>query len=142
MACVILGLVATPHSASFYMVLSMASIALAACGSSVSSSPDAAVASGLPGGKRLIDLTDVEKGRLCDWMVAQNGGYGHSAECNASTSFLKYPDQASCVSDSSSATTTPSCVATVKDVEDCLNQVGTCFDAIQAAPVCQSLLKC
>ena len=98
--------------------------------------------SGLPGGKRLIDLTDTEKGQLCDWMVGFSGGYGHTADCGTGMPILNYPDRAACVKDSSSATATPNCAATVKQLEDCLNVAGACLEAAAAAPVCAPVMTC
>jgi hypothetical protein len=98
--------------------------------------------SGLTSSKRLIDLTDAEKGQMCDWIVTKAGGYGHMAFCDGGIPLFYYPDQASCVDDSASATTTPKCAATVKQMEDCANQTAPCLDAARAAPACAPVLNC
>jgi hypothetical protein len=98
--------------------------------------------SGLPADRRLIDLTATEKGQMCDWITATHGGYGHTPVCGSGTPILSYPDRASCVADSPSSTSTPSCAATVSQMEACVNQVEPCLEAAGAAAVCAPLLAC
>lgn len=89
-------------------------------------------ASGVGSSKRLIDLSDAEKGKLCDWMVGKAGSYGNPGTCDQGTSFLAYVDQADCIDDSPDATFTD-CAATVGQLETCVNMLPACASLTQAA---------
>ncbi len=65
--------------------------------------------------KMAVDLTDAEKGELCDWMAALWGGYGHETPCSSGFgSVAMYKDQATCKGEF-----TPNCVMTVAEFEMC-----------------------
>jgi hypothetical protein len=98
--------------------------------------------SGLDSSRKLVELTDAEKGQFCDWAVNQLGGYG--VTCNADWAFMSYPDQAACVKDGPSSTTTPNCTLTVGQAEACVNSVSKCasFADLKSSPVCAPLTVC
>jgi hypothetical protein len=96
-----------------------------ACGSSSDSG-----ASGVDGSKKLITLTDAEKGMLCDWMVGRAGSYGNPGSCDRTqtglmSTFLTYDDQAACIADARGPTYT-ACQATVAQMEACIETLPTC----------------
>ena len=111
-------------------------LGLAGCGGSGTG------ASGLPASEKLNNLTDAEKGQLCDWMASKLGGYG--VTCNSDWAFMTYPDQASCVADGSSPTSTPNCQATVGQAEACVNSISKCttFTDLKNSPLCAPLTVC
>ena len=118
---------------------------LASCGGSVS---NPAGASGVDSSKRLIALTNAEKGLLCDWMVAKAGSYGNPGTCNrtqpvATYPFLTYDDQAACIADARDETDT-GCLATVAQMEACVNMLPACATLTNASntPACSVLSGC
>jgi len=113
-------------------------------GGSHSSSTDTKTASGVTQSKRIPDLTVAEQEQVCDWMAAKSGGYGHTSDCNDGTTGVAYPNRAACVGDFFYAASlgSPFCTATVKQLEDCVNQVGTCQAGSDAATMCEALLSC
>ncbi len=128
-------------------VLSML-LATSACSSA--GSPDGQQTSGVASSKRLVDLTDAEKGQVCDWMVATAGSYGlpgAPGTCNRSESpnypFLAYDDQADCVQDSPDPTFTE-CQATVAQLEACVSRLPMCASLPAASQVsaCSALAGC
>ena len=117
---------------------------LASCGGSVSNPG----ASGVDSSKRLITLTDAEKGLLCDWMVAKAGSYGNPGTCDrtqpvATYPFLTYDDQAACIADARDETDT-GCLATVAQMEACVNMLPACATLTNASsiPACSVLSGC
>ena len=114
--------------------------ALASCGSNNSkpatdaAAPDAAssvsVPAGLPASTPLITLTDLQKGQLCDWMVAKFGGYGTPVKCSSA--------------DAPSPTNTPSCQSTVGQMETCLNSISPCttYADFSNSPNCSFMTTC
>jgi hypothetical protein len=98
--------------------------------------------------KKLITLTDAEKGMLCDWMVGRAGSYGNPGSCDRTQSglmstFLTYDDQAACVADARDATYT-ACQATVAQMEACIETLPTCATLSDASnsPACAILSSC
>jgi hypothetical protein len=66
--------------------------------------------------KKSTDLTEQEKGQLCDWQAQIFGGYGHVTPCNGGAGTeVNFPDQASCVA----TVFTPRCNMTVGEFETC-----------------------
>ena len=119
--------------------LLMLVLAHAGCsGSGGSSSPT----SGLPASKRLIDLTDAEKGTFCDWAVAKYGGYGRT--CNSDGAFMLYTDRAACIADAPSSSSTPDCQNTVQQAEACVEAMGPCASSadLKNSPVCLPMTTC
>ena len=109
-----------------------------ACLFLVSACGDSGGNSGVSSSKRLIDLSDAEKGQLCDWMVGQAGSYGNPGTCGVNVGgidhpFLVYNDQAACVSDSPDWTFTD-CAATVAELEACVNRLPACA-SLRDAPI-------
>jgi len=80
--------------------------------------------SGLPPSEKLVNLTDAQRGQLCDWVVTKFSDYGTRVDCTSD--LFTYPDQASCVADSPSSTSTPDCGATVAQMETCINSLPQC----------------
>ena len=134
----------------FFVSLGSAVVALglAGCGGSGGDTSGLRGSSGLPGtsglpaSEKLNNLTDAEKGQLCDWMASKLGGYG--VTCNPDWAFMTYPDQASCVADGSSPTNTPNCQATVGQAEACVNSISKCttFTDLKNSPLCAPLTVC
>jgi hypothetical protein len=120
-------------------------VAAAACGGS---SGGGAGASGVDGSKMLITLTDAEKGKLCDWMVARAGSYGNPGTCDrtqtgATYPFLTYDDQAACIADARGPTDTQ-CQATVAQMEACIKLLPACATLTDASstPACAAIGGC
>ena len=111
---------------------------LGACGSGDSTGGT----SGVSASKQLVSLTDAEKGQLCDWSVAKFGGYGTRSGCTYP--LFSYPDQAAYVADAPSATTTPSCQATVAQMEACVNSLPACptLTDVGSSSQCAALTPC
>jgi hypothetical protein len=112
-------------------------LAIAGCGGGSSSST-----SGLPSAKRLIELTDAEKGTFCDWAVEKYGGYGRT--CNSDWAFMSYPNREACIADAPSSTNTPTCEDTVGQAEACVNAMGSCasYQDLKSSPVCLPVTNC
>lgn len=108
-----------------------------ACGGSISSGGNRS--SGVDSSKRLTTLTDAERGQLCDWMVPKAGSYGTPGTCPGP--FLVYPDRAACIEDSADETETD-CLATVAQLEACINALPACATLADASstPACDVLL--
>ena len=112
-------------------------LVLSGCGDGSSSAK-----SGLTGSKRLIDLTDAEKGTFCDWAVGKDGGYGRT--CNSDWVFMSYADKATCIADASSSSNTPNCQSTVEQAEACVNAMGPCasFQDLKNSSRCLPITTC
>jgi hypothetical protein len=126
------------HMRRFFLVWlgsALVALGLAGCGGGSGTS-------GLPASKRLVDLTDGEKAQFCDWAVAKFGGYGTRTTCNSVA--FPYADQAACVADSPSATSTPTCQATVGQMEACVNSLPECttMTDFASSPQCASVISC
>jgi hypothetical protein len=130
-------------SAAAFWCLLLAS----SCGGSVNGS-GGNLTSGVELSKRLITLTDAERGQLCDWMVMKAGSYGNPGTCDrtqpaATYPFLTYDDQAACVVDAPDETET-GCLATVAQMEACVNMLPACATLTNASntPACSILSSC
>ena len=117
-----------------------------ACGSS--GSPADATTSGVDASKKLITLTDAERGMLCDWMVAHAGSYGDPGTCDRTlpapmTPVLVYLDQAACVADSPGPNRT-GCQATVAQLEACIKTLPACATStdVSNSSACAILSTC
>jgi hypothetical protein len=105
--------------------------------------------SGVASSKRLTELSDGEKGELCDWLVNKAGSYGNPGTCDRTQStpatypFLTWDDQAACIEDAVDATDAD-CVATVAQMEACVNRLPACATLSDAAaqPLCAVLEGC
>jgi hypothetical protein len=62
----------------------------------------------------IADLTDEQKGELCDWYVSLYGGYGVTTECGGGASTRTPNNRDQCV-----GITTFSCPVTVGEYEAC-----------------------
>lgn len=102
-----------------------------------------AQSSGVPGDKKLVDLTQAERAQICDWSMGKLGGYG--VTCNTSDwTAMSYPDQAACVDDAPTASTTPDCTATVKQDEACVSSLKPCstLEDIAKSAACAAISGC
>ena len=131
------------HATTGVASIAFSFLLLASCGGS-----SGAGASGVDSSKRLISLTAAERGLLCDWMVMKAGSYGNPGTCDrtqpaATYPFLAYDDQAACVEDGPDATTT-GCLATVAQMEACVNMLPACATLTNASstPACSILSGC
>jgi hypothetical protein len=104
-------------------------------------------ASGVDGSKRVVDLSDAEKGQLCDWMVARAGSYGNPGTCDrnqppATYPFLAFDDQAACIADLPDPSA--GCQATVGELEACVSLLPACASLIDVSsrPACAFLASC
>ena len=85
---------------------------------------------------------------MCDWMVAKAGSYGNPGTCDrtqaaANRPFLAYDNQAACVEDGPDETET-GCLATVAQLESCVNLLPMCATLTEVAnvPACAILSDC
>lgn len=105
--------------------------------------PDGVVgASGLDRSRPVASLTDAELGRLCDWGLAQLGGYGSTLTCTDGTQIRNSPSRQACIA---GHTRTFQCIATVGDSEDCLRAIATqgCSQALFfSLPACRAMFTC
>lgn len=110
----------TKHEAGG-LALFAATIACAAFGCSTTSTSGAR--SGVNESAALASITDDDRGRLCDWIAAQAGGYANAttAVCDGGVELRAtfVQDRASCVA--KLATATSDCDATVSQIEDCVS---------------------
>jgi hypothetical protein len=99
-------------------------------------------ASGLMGTKRLVELSDTEKGQLCDWAVSKVGSYANPSRCTQPTTLFVYADQAACIEDFVDPTDTD-CTASVAQMEACVNALPVCATLSQVAsvPACAAVLE-
>jgi hypothetical protein len=67
---------------------------------------------------RIVTLTNMQLGELCDWMETQLGGYGQVAQCSVG-SVQQPANQAVCVME---ITFQPLCPVTVRDFETCIQE--------------------
>jgi hypothetical protein len=125
------------HPTTSRCTVAFSFLLLASCGGSVSSGGN--LSSGVDSSKRLTTLTDAERGQLCDWMVPKVGSYGTPPACPGP--LFVYPDQAACIEDSADETETD-CLATVAQLEACVNQLPACATLADASstPACAVLL--
>jgi hypothetical protein len=93
-------------------------VALAACGDS--STPDPGPSSGVDADTRIIDLSDANAVALCDWVAGKFGGYGRGVTCTDGTTLSARQTRELCLMDYRNAS--PSCTATVGDIEQCTNE--------------------
>ena len=78
--------------------------------------------------KKLTDLTDAERGQLCDFAAGLNGGYGHTTRevCDGGRTSERtaQPDQATCVNGLS--TVLPAgCPVTLSEAKACFSALAT-----------------
>ena len=135
------------HPTASVAAIAFSFLLLASCDGSSSSSGNLG-ASGVDSSKRLITLTDAERGQLCDWMVPKVGSYGNPGTCDrtqpaATYPFLAYDDQAACVEDAADETET-GCLATIAQMEACVNMLPACATLTNASntPACSILSGC
>jgi len=119
-----------PRAIGFSGVVVAVNLFVSACGSDGG-------ASGVDGSKKLITLTDAEKGTLCDWMVGRAGSYGNPGTCDRTqpatmSPFLAYDDQAACIADFRDATYT-ACQGTVAQMEACVKTLPACATLADAS---------
>lgn len=122
-------------------LLSAASLSTFAACSAGSGSPMGLAGSsrsGVNGGTSINALSDYDRGRMCDWLAQNNGGYGSElppVKCELNlgdagsgrkteyTVSKKAPkSQAACIADFNKVP--PTCNVTVAEVEECLNYLS------------------
>lgn len=82
--------------------------------------------SGLPGTKRVIDLTTAEIDQFCTFVVAAFPT--RTVTCSGEMVMFG-SDKASCISKAPTPSTTPNCMATVSQSEACFDALGALTDA-------------
>jgi hypothetical protein len=132
------------RAGAFLLFVASVSSSTAACGGS----GGGAGTSGVDPSKKLITLTDAEKGMLCDWMVARAGSYGNPGTCDrtqptATSPFLTYDDQAACIADARDPTDVQ-CQATVGQLETCVGMLPACatLNDVNDTPACAAVDGC
>jgi len=93
--------------------------------------------SGVDGSQSLADLSDGEKGALCDWVAGTEGGYGKVYTCDGSDVSIAKNDRAACV-----AAIPQGCSATVGQVENCVRAVSGDACQILVRPECAAVRRC
>lgn len=132
--------------ALLFLVSAVSIPALAAC--SAGSGPPIGLTgssrSGVNAGYSINALSDFDRGRMCDWVAQNNGGYGGSlapVRCEQGyTVSKKAPkNQAECIEDLQKVP--PACRVTVGEVEDCLTYLydNPCT-TVKNPPQCAGLL--
>jgi hypothetical protein len=82
--------------------------------------------SGLPGTKKVVDLTTGEIDQFCTFVVAAFP----TRTITCGTQMVMFgSDKASCISKAPSPSTTPNCAATVAQSEACFDALGALTDA-------------
>jgi len=97
--------------------------------------------SGVAGERKLADLEDAERGKLCDYLAARFGGYGSSPArtCSSEASSLKMPvSQSAC--DGVLATVPDTCPTKVSEAETCFAELASCARAAGDLPASCLLL--
>ena len=108
------------------------------CGSSSGGSSDS---SGVPRASTVGSLSSTDAATLCDWLAAEQGGYGRMVTCSDGSTRKTDPNQAICVAGSSAAQT--ACpTLTVGEAEDCANAIGSDLCAISTASACAAVSAC
>ena len=121
------------------LALLMAGVAGAGCGGS-SSLPDPGPSSGIAPSTRVVDLSEADAIKLCDWVAGRFGGYGEGVTCSDGLTLSARQTRELCVMDYRSTPST--CTATVGDIQTCTNEgVGppVCATVPQA---CFAILSC
>ncbi len=104
--------------------------------------PDAAASSGLDPAKRVAALSAAELARLCDFTLAQVGGYGARRLCPDGGEFEAVADQRTCVGQFDQG---PRCTATVMQHEACAAAIAKdpcAFERALALPACRAYVTC
>jgi hypothetical protein len=88
--------------------------------------------------RKVTDLSDAERGALCDWYASVLGGYGHETSCAGGTTVQNYVDRATCVA----MFFKPACHETVEEFETCINaEIPTQFCVLQFDK-CMRVVSC
>ncbi|CAN5728729.1 hypothetical protein BH11MYX4_BH11MYX4_15550 [soil metagenome] len=100
--------------------------------------PTTTASSGVGGTKTIGELSDTEKGLLCDWQAGRAGGYGCTRTCDGGVSTTNKANRAACTT-SLKAT----CPATVAEAEACIAAIANdpCNLGVALAPVCQPFFQ-
>lgn len=97
--------------------------------------------SGVSRSVRLMDLGEQQASVLCDWTNLKQGGYGHSITCSSGAVRSTNASNRDCVNQT--AALGGLCVAaTVGDIEDCANAIGSDLCQYATAAACMSLATC
>lgn len=95
--------------------------------------------SGVDGSRSLANLSDDDKGKLCDWVASAQGGYGRTYVCDGYDVSIAKADRAACV-----AAIPAGCSATVAQVESCVRAVTDTGDhcRVLTRPECAVVRHC
>lgn len=100
--------------------------------------PTTTASSGVSGTKTMGQLSDAEKGTLCDWQAGRSGGYACKHTCDGGTSTTNKASQAACKS-----ALKATCPATVAEAEACIAAIASdpCNLGAALGAVCQPLFQ-
>jgi hypothetical protein len=84
----------------------------------------------------LNELTDDQRGLLCDWMNEQLGGYGQATDCGGGILVQNAADQQECLTTSFGFR----CDVTVAELEQCVIARAPSHGCIFVASACRPLL--
>jgi len=110
---------------------------LVACGSE--DEPDSL---GVDRSLQVTGVTDAQVAKICDWLVAQFGGYGARKECGSGISGVTPVSQAACIEGWYHRSPNPACTATVGDYEACMlaREGDLCYPT--RPPACEPFTAC
>jgi hypothetical protein len=84
------------------------------------------------------DLTNAERGALCDWSQGMLGGYNHTTDCGHNIMVQTYRDQAQCITVAFPA----GCSITVAEWENCHLASVPSMGCVFPAEECAALIAC
>lgn len=101
------------------------------------SAPDGDASSlGLDPDTNLLDLTNEQKAKLCDWVNAQLGGYGTVTECPGGNTVKNLDDRAQCIAVGLHYACT---TITVREVETCVSAQAPSHGCVTPEAECRAL---
>ena len=120
-------------------VILAAGVAGPACGDSAKL-PDPGPSSGVDANTRIPALSDADAIALCDWIAGRFGGYGQGVTCTDGTTLSARQSRELCVGDFHN--TSPTCTATVGNLEECTNGAVAQPRCATVPAVCFVILTC
>lgn len=128
-----------------FVLVALAALAGCSAGSGPVMGLSGSSRSGVSSSQAINALSDYDRGRMCDWVAQENGGYGGSlppVKCEKDFTVTKKApkSQAECIEDLKKAPVT--CDATVGEVEDCLTYLANNPCSTEKnPPACAGLLN-
>jgi hypothetical protein len=105
--------------------------------------PDAGDTSGFPRDRLVATLTAAEAARLCDWVNANEGGYGRQITCSDGRIEESDESLVTCVRDFLDLRPIlQACQLTVGHMEDCSRAIGPDLCSLDTASECGPLRAC